>query len=336
MSEPIDFVITWVDGNDEEWLKEKNQYMPKEKNGGSPNRYKDWGLFPYLFRGIEKFAPWVNKVYLITWGHLPKWINTNNPKLVIINHKDYIPEKYLPTFNSNVIELNVHRIQDLSENFVLFNDDTFIIKDVSPKDFFVNDKPCDTLALNVHCPKKSMIIQSICNNNVGIINEHFDYSSTFKKNWKLWFHPKNGRNMLRTFALCSCPRYPGFWQSHLPLSHKKSIFKKMWEIEPEIMDLTSSHKFRESTEVNHWLMKEWYIASGEVVNRSANIGQAFYVGRDDIDKIGGSIISTISKQKKKMVCVNDGDLTDERFEAFVPKMIEAFDKILPEKSSFEK
>ena len=232
-------------------------YSPKDKNGASANRYKDWGLFKYWFRGVEKYAPWVDKVYLITWGHLPEWLNTNSEKLVIVNHKDYIPEKYLPTFNSNVIELNIHRIKELSENFVLFNDDMYLINNVNKEDFFNEGIPCDTPSLNIHCPQKSNLIQSISNNNVGIINDHFNFKETFGKNRKIWLNIKNGNKNLRTLFLMKCPRYPGFWQQHIPISHLKSTFNKLWELEPDILDETSSHKFREKTDINHWLMKDW-------------------------------------------------------------------------------
>ena len=59
----------------------------------------------------------------VTWGHLPKWLNIDNEKLVIVNHQDYIPEKYLPTFNSNVLDLNMFRIPGLSEQYINFNDE---------------------------------------------------------------------------------------------------------------------------------------------------------------------------------------------------------------------
>lgn len=32
----------------------------------SDKAYREWGTFKYWFRGVEKFAPWVNKVYLVT------------------------------------------------------------------------------------------------------------------------------------------------------------------------------------------------------------------------------------------------------------------------------
>lgn len=76
----------------------------------------------------------MNKIYFVTWGHLPKWLNTNNEKLVIVNHKDFIPNE-TPAFNCNSIEPYIHKIKGLSEQFVYFNDDMFIGKNVKPTDF---------------------------------------------------------------------------------------------------------------------------------------------------------------------------------------------------------
>ena len=122
----IDFVIPWVDGSNLEWCKQKNEYSPSQETDCGENRYRDMGLLRYWFRAVETYAPWVNKVHFITWGHLPQWLNTDCKKLNIVNHKDYIPEKYLPVFSSHPIELNIHRIKGLSEQFVYFNDDMFL------------------------------------------------------------------------------------------------------------------------------------------------------------------------------------------------------------------
>ena len=130
MKEKIDFVILWVDGNDKKWLEQKNSYTNKTEEI-KKSRFRDWDLLKYWFRGVEKYAPWVNKIFFVTWGHIPSWLDTKNPKLEIVKHSDFIPPKYLPTFNSNVIELNLHRILNLSEKFVLFNDDVFIIYKLS-------------------------------------------------------------------------------------------------------------------------------------------------------------------------------------------------------------
>ena len=76
----IDFVVTWVDGNDEKWQKEKLMYEQLEKKeddkfdiwNNNKIRYRDWDLLRYWFRGIEKNAPWVNKIYFVTYGHIPQ------------------------------------------------------------------------------------------------------------------------------------------------------------------------------------------------------------------------------------------------------------------------
>ena len=146
----IDFVILWVDGSDKKWLEEKNKYSKKKiDTTNSAIRYRDWDNLRYWFRGVEKFAPWVNKVHFVTYGHLPKWLNVNNPKLNIVKHKDYIPEEYLPTFSSHTIELNLHRIKDLSENFVYFNDDMFLMQPTQKTDFFKKGLPCDSAIIDI-------------------------------------------------------------------------------------------------------------------------------------------------------------------------------------------
>ena len=131
----IDFVILWVDGNDPAWREEFVRTRQAENDDASEIRYRDWRNLHYWFRSAERFAPWVRKVHFITWGHLPAWLRRDHPKLHIVNHRDFIPAEYLPTFNSNTIELNIHRIEGLADRFVLFNDDTFLTRGCRPEDF---------------------------------------------------------------------------------------------------------------------------------------------------------------------------------------------------------
>ena len=125
MEQGIDFVLLWVDGNDPAWRKEKAKYSPESALADAEERYRDWGLLPFLFRGMEKFAPWFRKIHFVTWGHLPEWLNTENEKLHIVRHEDYLPKEALPLFNSSALEIGLHRIPGLSDKFVYFNDDTF-------------------------------------------------------------------------------------------------------------------------------------------------------------------------------------------------------------------
>ena len=185
--EKIDFVITWVDGNDENWQKEKDIYVPNKgfKDTNTKNRYRDMGTLKYWFRAVEKYAPWVNKIHFITWGHLPSWLNTDNEKLQIVNHKDYIPHEVLPTFNSNAIEIFMNKIPNLSEHFVYFNDDMFINDYVEPTYFFKNGKPKDSLVFNCFGLNKSnSVITNICFNNLMLISQLFDKKQVVKKNFK--------------------------------------------------------------------------------------------------------------------------------------------------------
>ena len=112
MQDMIDFVVTWVNGSDESWIKERAKYLPqtKEQDLRGVQRYRDWDLMRYWFRGVEKYASWVHKIYFITCGQKPEWLNLDCPKLKLIKHSDYMPKDALPTFNSNAIEMRIHNI----------------------------------------------------------------------------------------------------------------------------------------------------------------------------------------------------------------------------------
>ncbi|MDE6953260.1 MAG: Stealth CR1 domain-containing protein [Erysipelotrichales bacterium] len=328
---PIDFVILWVNPNDESWQRDRNRFKTNVNTDERIIRYRDWENLQYLFRGIEKFTPWVNKVHFITYGHLPKWLNVHHPKLNIVNHKDYIPENYLPTFNSDSIELNLHRLDALSENFVIFNDDTFVLKEMLENDFFVDDKPRDAALLNVHCYDMETIFTLAPFVNIGVINKYFDMHKVIKENLRLWFHPSYGISVLRNLYLQPCPRFPGMRMDHLPCSHLKSTFSKLWDLEYDIFDQTSKNRFREKTSINHWVMKEWNIASGNFVPRSPKVGKSFAMNCDNINYIG----NCISQQKYKLICLNDTEMTNKEFDLCKEKIIKSFEIILSEKSEFE-
>jgi len=330
--EKIDFVIIWVDGSDPEWLKEKNQYNSKGHTDTSPQRYRDWDNLMYWFRGVEKFTPWVNKIHFVTWGHLPKWLNTNHPRLNIVKHPDYIPKEYLPTFSSHTIELNLHRINGLSENFVYFNDDVFIIAPTKQSLFFKNNLPCDTAVLSVPCYSIKTHFHFCAFRDIGIINKYFKLADVIKKNPCKWFNIKYGKQVLRTIVLLPCPRFPGMWQHHLASSFKKSTFEDLWKLEYSELDETCKNKFRSMLDYNQWLFREWQIAKGEFSPRNAKFGKNFVLG--DIDKIE-DVCRYISKQQGNLICINDGNMTDEEFIYNKKSVIEAFDQILPDKSEFE-
>lgn len=329
MTEQVDFVVLWVDGDDPEWQKEKAKYSPYGDT--SVQRYRDWGIFRYWFRGVEKFAPWVHKVHFVTWGHLPSWLNTENPKLHIVNHKDFMPEEYLPCFNSNAIEINVHRIEGLSEHFVLFNDDLQLIDHVKPTDFFRNGKPVDMLALQplIANPNSPTMSYTLLNNSL-LLCRHFDKIKCMKEHpgkfFKIGYPLKYFvYNLLET----AFPMFTGFYNTHSTSAFLKSTFSELWEKEGELLDSVSRRKFRSKEDVSQYVFRDWEKLKGNFV--PVNMHRRFRYIEVSSDKAE----KQIRRQVRPVVCINDSYLEFD-FESKKETVQNALRSILPEKSSFEK
>ena len=334
----IDCIIAWVDGADQEWIKLKNQYSGNINKGTEDSegeRYRDFGVLKYLFRGIECYMPWIRNVFFVTCGQVPEWMNTNNSRLRLVNHKDYIPSQYLPTFSSHPIELNFHRIESLSERFIYFNDDMFVLKPTKETDFFRNGLPCDTAVLNAIAMEKGekefRFLMPI--NNIEIINKHFDKSECMKKHWNKFYNIKYGKDLLRTVCLQPWIHFTGFYNYHFPYSLTKKTLEELWEKEPETLDATCSHRFRNSNDVNIWLASYWQYASGNFAPRSPKIGQRSSIS--DNEEHNRKVYEHVRKQKSKLIVINDV-IKDADIDNIKRELADAFETILPEKSSFEK
>lgn len=330
MCKKIDFVVTWVDSNDENWRKEKQYYEEEMSINVDLNdnlRYRDWGFMRYWFRAVEKYAPWVNKVYFITEGHLPEWLNLENEKLVVIKHGDYIDEKYLPTYNSNVIELNIHNIKGLSEQFVLFNDDMFLNGDVKEEDFFKNGLPCDIGVLE---PIKAQGtgIEHVIVNNLEIVNKYYNSRDVFKNSLLKFFKFKYGKHMIKNIFLLPWKNILGYYDDHIPVSYKKSIFKEVYELERDLFEKNYSYKFRSIEGINHWLIRYWQLTRGEFHPRSINAGNSYSMTNYK------EIIQDIRNSTHKMICLNDSEV--ENFEYIRDVILKEFNQKYPNKSEFEK
>ena len=336
---PIDFIITWVDGSDPEWQAEKAKY--KDTKGDSRNsRYRDWDTLRYLLRGIEKFAPWVNKVFLVTCGHLPAWLNTVSPKLVIVKHTDYIPEKYLPTFSSRTIDMNFHRIEDLSEHFVYFNDDMLLLNSVHPEDFFVNGLPCDTAVLRPAVVKSSLIDKKESTSqmylapiiDMALINKHIDKHTAIKNNFFKWYNPKYGKESLKTLSMAIWNFFPGIREYHCCYSYLKSTYSDLWKLEEEAFNEVCSHKFRVNTDYNHWVFSYWQMATGNFSPRQPDFGTAFSLCDDN--KRNEKILSVLKSSKYKLICINDS-VSEENYNIVHSQLVSTLNDLFPEKSSYE-
>ena len=167
---PIDVVYTWVNGSDPVWLLKKAKFLPPlvgdadnissianvtsnsnedgvKPDGGneeqeeadetySSNRYRDSNELRYSLRSLEKYAPWVRNIYIVTDNQIPNWLNLENERLFMVSHAEIFPNKsHLPVFSSPAIESHLHRIPGLSKRFIYFNDDVFLGAPVLPEDF---------------------------------------------------------------------------------------------------------------------------------------------------------------------------------------------------------
>ena len=334
MDEKIDFIITWVDESDPKWRKEFEYYSAKETRYINTDacRYRDWDTLRYWFRGVEKFAPWVNKIHFVTYGHLPKWLNTDNPKLVIVKHEDFVPADYLPTFNPKTMEFFFHKIKGLSDRFVYFNDDMFLIDGVSPDRFFKNDLPCDIGQIACMNHAKPDIFDSSVFLAIALINLHFDKKTAIHDNLWKWYSPVYPRISRVNFHFRKFSKFPGFKMNHLPQGYLKQTYDEVWKFCEEHITRTCSDKFRSYGDVSHWLVRYWQLASGNFTPYNVfEDGKYYNINEASIDKI----VWCIKNQGKSMVCLNDNnDKID--FEVMKRKIQEAFEHILPEKSLFEK
>ncbi|MBO4444453.1 MAG: Stealth CR1 domain-containing protein [Bacteroidaceae bacterium] len=335
--EKIDFVMIWVDGSDPEWRKQFNLYAGKTdaESDTREERYRDWDNLRYWFRGVEKYAPWVNRIHFVTCGQIPEWLNLDNPKLHFVKHSDYIPEKYLPTFSSHPIEINMHQIEGLSDKFVYFNDDCFFINEVKPERFFKKGLPCERVGCPIYFPDEFLHAHHILTNNTWCINQHFSKKECIRKHFFKWFslnYIKHPRCMLQTLLLLPYSKFSRFSEPHFPNSFLKATLEEVWEKCSDILEETSASRFRELGNVNQWLFRDWQIAKGDFY--------PYDVYKDSIcyelcDENIPQVVSTIRSQRKNIIVMNDSAQI-RSFDVAKKAINSALDAILPEKCSFEK
>ena len=140
MSAAIDAVYTWVDGSDPEFQALSQSYAQKERDL-NPERFRDnLQLLKYSLRSLEKFAPWLGTVHIITSSlQRPSWLNTEHPRVRLHHHEALVPQRYLPTFNGRVLQSFLHRLPTCTDTFLYINDDFLFGNQTSAEDFLTDD-----------------------------------------------------------------------------------------------------------------------------------------------------------------------------------------------------
>lgn len=330
----IDIVLPWVNEKDPKWQDEKNTYAKKDDFEASNIRFQCWDNLYLWFRAIERCMPWVNKIFLITCGQIPDFLDLKNERLGLVMHDEYIPEEYLPTFNSNTIEMNMHRIRNLSENFILFSDDVFPLLPIEEGYYFQDDKVCDEAVENIitttsfgavsHNTRYAQV------NNMFIINKHFRKRAVQAAHPEQWFNEEYEEHLERTKACEYWYDFPGFYDPHMANAMKKSTPAHLWEIEQETLDKGSRNRFRSYTDVTQYLIRYWQICSGDFVPRKTR-GKVFFPTIDTYE----AVIRAIDERAYPMISFNE-NCTPEEFLIMKERINAALLRRFPNKCSFEK
>lgn len=329
----IDFVVTWVDMNDPKWKKEfaaAKGMIDNSRNQYSEARFRDYGFLKYWFRGVEKFAPWVRKIHFVTCGQRPEWLDVSNPKIHLVDHKDYIPECYLPTFNSTVLEFYLDRIPDLSEHFVYFNDDFYLIRPTGRERFFSESGlPCDIAAFRFNTGLS--LWSKTLRNNVRLINRHFDKKTVLERDHDKWFCKEYGDKANLTRWMQWYGKFMTLRIPHNAQPYLKSTFGHVWEKCGEELRESSTHTFRSENDLTPELFRTWQICESNF--------QPYNTYKDTkmfpLMVKAGKAVEAIRNQSYNLVCINDS-VHIRNYDEVMKSLDQAFASILPEKSSFEK
>ena len=291
----MDIVITYVNGLDPEWQK---QYAKYTNTPITEKRFRDWGTLKYLFRGIEKNMPFIRKVHLVVSGEsqVPEWINRSEVNIVF--HSDIIPDELLPTFNCNPIEMHLHNIKGLDEEFLYFNDDMFPLKPCKPTDFFRNGKGVIGISRNLLV---CGMFRRICKNSSQLAYKALRHRPPI--------------HFLRPQHICS------------PML--RSEVQEVYNITREEI-LASFTKIRTDKNLNQYLFLDYMYLKGKIINERQS-KKHFSVGITSVRKLR----DFIEKPTHKLTCINDVQLSDKRYKELHSALHGAFQQAFPNTSKYE-
>lgn len=309
----VDIVVTYLNERDSKWQEDFNYWKDKEIKEGkaSPNnrqafgeeRTREWDAFKYWFRGVEQNCPWVNKVFLIVQNerHIPEWINRDHPKLRIVYHEEYIPQELLPTFNAMTIGMYVAYIKDLSENFIICDDDFYFLNPIKEDRFFKYNKP-------VHLNNIVPYVPYTTNSTDGVFWQILNNDMEFEK--------KFNRGKIK------------YGVYHLPEARKKSFeIKILNDYSKEILDSYIVSKFRHPNNLCNYMFSDLLKLFNEAVLDNPYKNSSYCTLK--------STVNYNDYFNKEMVCFNDTQDLDN-YEKTKERFIEFLEKKLPNKSSYEK
>lgn len=292
----MDAVITYVNGLDPVW---QESYRRTVNVPVLTKRYRDWGTLKCLLRGVETYMPFIRKVHLVVSSdsQVPDWVDRSN--LHVVLHEDIFPAGLLPVFNSGAIEMFLHRIEGLDEEFVYFNDDFFPVSPCKPEDFFENGKAAVKFAHHLFAtnPYKKRVKAS---------DAFAREAAGLKPSWVFLRPQHTAAAMLRSV------------NEDLYARGEKTIVAS-------VAPLRTDHNF------NQYLYSDYAFYMGKTVRKKIS-NKHFSLAVASI----GKICSFLASPTTCFACINDVTMPDEKYVECQRMLLEAFDMKLPVKSRFEK
>ncbi len=300
-TKPIDIVYTWVNSQDKEWQKLFSEF--KNLDEIDKDRFVSIDELKYSLRSIEQYAPWVNKIYILTNCAKPNWLKSH-PLIEWVDHKDVFKKEELPTFNSHSLGLSLVNIPNLSEHFIYLNDDFFLFNRVKKEDFFT---PND-LSISYLEP-------------YGIIyHDRINYDKEFYALAAI-----NGKKLFEKKYNIS----PTQLHRHVPYSFKRSTLIKMEKVFKKDIERTRKNHFRDASDVSvSFLYNHYALYHKEAVYRETNSILVNFRNYKSHEK-------NILKRRPKFVCINDGAGSSEvkEYKEWTAKFLE---QCFPKKAVWEK
>ena len=227
----MDLVYTFVDGDDPAWKRKKELYRKTHYDSSINNndssiaaRYRSRDELKYSLRSIHQNLPFIRHIYIVTDKQIPPWfVNNATNSVKIVDHTEFIPKEYLPTFSSHVIEAFLHLIPNLSDTFIYMNDDIFISKEVREDDFVKNGKLAVMLDSNYTKKGKPVVTEYAYRSAWKNANRWLDKKFIEEKRYKL---------------------------EHGPIIIKKDVMFHLWDILNKELTNTVKNKFRSVQDVN--------------------------------------------------------------------------------------
>lgn len=327
-SNGIDVVYLWCDGSDPLFSDRKKarlieQGLTWNENNLGSIRYFDNSELKYSLRSVSRYLPWINHIFIVTDGQRPVWLR-DNPKLTIVDHREIIPAELLPTFNSVTIEMYLHKIPNLSEKFLFFNDDMFINAPLNPDFFFQNEKPV-----------------------VRLIRDHDRWQ--FKtlqdcdlalKDPKISSHRRSLLNAWRLF--CSKRGVNDFYiLAHTVDGFSKTMIRQVLEEFPELLE-RNQQPFRTDDDIQRVIFQLEMVKTlncplHEIQPLTFGQKHLWWMFRKEIESFEGTespkTWDRIRRFKPKMFCLNSAVNATEEIKK---KSAELLEELFPTPSQFER